>query len=95
MTDPGYIKYDYDSMDVAYDEMKRISDNVITQLDVLEQEAKRVLAFNGEYVAAYDAKAQKVRDGITTLNDTTLARSKDLADKFADYQSTDRKLGSR
>ncbi|WP_433534252.1 hypothetical protein ACQPZK_18885 [Micromonospora sp. CA-249363] len=95
MTDPDYIKYDYNSMDLAYDEMKRISDNVISQLDVLEQEAKRVLAFNGDYVDAYDLKAQKVRDGITELNDATLLRSKDLAEKFADYQATDRKLGSR
>ncbi|MET8281676.1 hypothetical protein [Micromonospora sp. NPDC005174] len=95
MTDPGYIKYDYDSMDVAYDEMKRISDNVIAQLDVLEQEAKRVLAFNGEYVLNYEQKAQKVRDGITDLNNATLLRSKELAEKFADYAATDKKLGSR
>ncbi|MET7951101.1 hypothetical protein [Micromonospora sp. NPDC005324] len=90
-----YIKYDYDSMDSAYDEMKRITDNVITQLDVLEQEAKRVLAFNGDYVLNYEQKAQKVRDGITVLNDATLARSNELAERFADYQATDKKLGAR
>ncbi|WP_410813463.1 WXG100 family type VII secretion target [Micromonospora sp. 067-2] len=90
-----YIKYDYDSMDVAYDEMKRISDAVIAQLDVLQQEAERVLAFNGDYVTNYDQKAQKVRDGITELNDATLKRSNDLAEKFADYQATDKKLGAR
>ncbi|MGW5556447.1 hypothetical protein ACWER9_04370 [Micromonospora sp. NPDC003944] len=90
-----YIKYDYDSMDVAYDEMKRISDAVIAQLDVLQQEAQRVLAFNGDYVINYDQKAQKVRDGITELNDVTLKRSNDLAERFADYQATDKKLGAR
>lgn len=90
-----YLKYDYDSMDVAYDEMKRISDAVIAQLDVLQQEAQRVLAFNGDYVKNYDDKAQVIRLGITELNDATLKRSNDLAEKFADYQATDKKLGSR
>lgn len=93
MTD--FIKYDYSSMDVAYDEMKRISDNVIAQLDVLQQEARKVLAFNGDYVTNYDNKAQVIRDGITELNDTTLKRSNDLAEKFADYEATDKKLGAR
>ncbi|MGW0216352.1 hypothetical protein ACWDXH_18370 [Micromonospora chokoriensis] len=87
------IKYDYDSMDVAYDEMKRINDAVIAQLDVLEQEAKKVLAFNGDYVTNYEQKAQKVRDGITELNEVTIKRSNDLAEMFGDYQNTDKKLG--
>ncbi|MEV4629542.1 hypothetical protein AB0J90_25085 [Micromonospora sp. NPDC049523] len=89
-----FIKYDYASMDVAYDEMKRISDNVLAQLDVLQQEARKVLAFNGDYVLNYDAKAQVVRDGVTELNDKTLTRSNDLAEKFADYQATDKRLGA-
>ncbi|MDG4809458.1 hypothetical protein O7634_22150 [Micromonospora sp. WMMD1120] len=88
-----FIKYDYSSMDLAYDEMKRINDAVLAQLDVLQQEAQKVLAFNGDYVTNYDQKAQKVRDGITELNDVTVKRSNDLADMFGDYQATDRKLG--
>ena len=64
------VHYDYESMDNAYEDMKKTSDTMRQSCEDLTSDALRLLQGSaGAYADGYEAKVKKLNDHFEELND--------------------------
>ena len=89
------INYDYESMDNAYENMKRISDKIRDACSDMTADATRLLesSASGQYALAYKDKVKVLNDAIEELNTEMTDRAKHLQEEFNRMGQSDIKLG--
>lgn len=88
------IRYVYESMDEAYETMKRIAGNIQSSCEEMTSDALRMLQSNeGRYARAYQEKLTKLNSNIEELNNEMAERAKRLQEKFNDMGYADIRLG--
>lgn len=88
------IHYDYESMDDAYENMKRISDKMRQSCEDLTSDAMRLLQGSaGAYADGYQVKVKTLNQHFDELNEQMTNRAKELQKRFDDMGQTDIKLG--
>ncbi|WP_327006890.1 hypothetical protein OHA72_06175 [Dactylosporangium sp. NBC_01737] len=88
------VHYDYESMDNAYEDMKKTSDTMRQSCEDLTSDALRLLQSSaGAYADGYEAKVKKLNAHFEELNDQMTIRAKELQKRFDDMGQMDIKLG--
>jgi len=88
------ILYDYQAMDQAYENMKRIGNTIDTEVDTMGADALRLLStISGVYAGEYDKKLKELNQNVTELNEEMTARASQLQAEFNNMGHTDIKLG--
>jgi uncharacterized protein YukE len=88
------IHYDYQSMDHAYENMKRIANNIQNTCQDMSQDALRLLQSNGgSYAEGYQAKLTRLNADIQELNDEMTTRAAQLQAQFNAMAEADIRLG--
>ncbi len=89
------IHYDYQSMDMAYENMKRISSNMQSACQEMMSDAMRLLqSSGGSYADGYEVKQKQLNQQFDELNTTMATRAPQLQERFDHMGQTDVKLGS-
>jgi uncharacterized protein YukE len=88
------IQYDYESMDNAYENMKKIVANITQSCEDMTSDALAMLESNGgQYAESYRIKLDKLNREIEELNDEMSARAGRLQSRFDEMGHADIKLG--
>ncbi len=88
------IHYDYEALDDAYENMKRISDNMQVTCEGLTSDALRLLQESaGKYADGYDVKVKELNKLFEELNKMMADRTVELQRRVDDMNLTDIKLG--
>jgi uncharacterized protein YukE len=88
------IRYVYESMDDAYESMRKIAGTIYAECEQMTSDSLRMLqTCEGNYATAYKAKVDLLNQDIQELVDEMEARAQELQRKFDEMGYADIKLG--